>query len=41
MQMFMNFFYLGMFALIGAIFVWQFYMAENHPFDSETDVDDL
>ena len=27
--------------MIGVIFVWQYYMATEKPFDSETDIDDL
>ena len=37
----MNCVYMSMFFFIGAIFVWQFYLAEHKPFDGATDTEDL
>ena len=41
MQTVMNCVYLGLFFFIGAIFIWQFYMAEHNPYDETKDTEDL
>lgn len=41
MQAVMNCVYLGMFIVIGGIFIWQFYLAEHNPYDGTRDTEDL